>query len=91
MTLIEEKKSYTEKLKENICKPKKLWKGLKSLGLPSKKGLMSNICLKKDDKTSFDDRTNANTFKELFCNLASDLIPKLSPPSNEFGASSLRN
>ena len=52
---------------------------------------MSNICLKKDDKTSFDDRTNANTFKELFCNLASDLIPKLSPPSNEFGASSLRN
>ena len=34
MTLIEEKKSYTEKLKENICKPKKLWKGLKSLGLP---------------------------------------------------------
>ena len=48
--LIKQKKSqfYNEKLKENIGKPKELWKALKSLGLPSKKGTISNICLKKD-------------------------------------------
>ena len=76
--LIKQKKSrfYKEKLKENIGKPKELWKALKSLGLPSKKGTISNICLKKDDKICFDDNTNANTFKEFFCNLASDLVAK---------------
>ena len=36
---IKQKKNqfYKEKLKENIGKPKELWKALKSLGLPSKK------------------------------------------------------
>ena len=76
--LIKQKKSqfYKEKLKENIGKPKELWKALKSLGLPSKKGTILNICLKKDDKICFDDKTNANTFKEFFCNLASDLVSR---------------
>ena len=56
--LIKQKKSqfYKEKSKENIDKPKELWKALKSLGLPSKKGTISNICLKKDDKIFFDDK-----------------------------------
>ena len=66
-----------KKKKKNIGKPKQLWKALKSLGLPCKKGSISNICLKKDDKTSFDDKANANIFKEFFCNLASDLVAKL--------------
>ena len=76
MKLMKEKKRkfYKEKLKGNIGKPKELWKALKLLGLPTKKGLISNICLKKDDKISFDDKANANTFKEFFCNLANDLV-----------------
>ena len=80
--LIKQKKSqlYKEKLKENISKPKELWKALKSLGLPSKNGTMSNICLKKDDKICFDDKADANTFKEFFCKLTSDLVAKLPPP-----------
>ena len=47
MKLMKEKKRqfYTDKLKENIGKPKELWKALKSLGLPSKKRSISNICL----------------------------------------------
>ena len=92
MKLIKEKKRqfYTDKLKENIGKPKELWKALKSLSLPSKKRSISNICLKKDDKISFDDRANANTFKEFYCNLASDLVAKLPPPSNRFGITSVR-
>ena len=66
--LIKQKKShfYKEKLKENIGKPKELWKALKSLGLPSKKGTISNICLKKDDKICFDDKTNAILLKNSF-------------------------
>ena len=67
-----------------------MWKALKSLGLPSKKGL-SNICLKKDDKICFDDKTNANTFKEFFSNLASDLVAKLPPSSKRFGLDTVRN
>ena len=92
--LIKQKKSqfYKEKLKENIGKPKELWKALKSLlDLPSKKGTNSNICLKKDDKICFDDKTNANTFKEFFCNLASDLVAKLPPPSKRFGLDTVRS
>ena len=86
MKLVKEKKKkfYKEKLKESISKLKELWKALKTLGLPCKKGSVSNFCLIKDDKTSFDDKTNADTFKEFFCNLASDLVAKLPTPPNEF-------
>ena len=93
LNLIKEKKRkfYKEKLKENIGKPKELWQALKSLGLPSKKGSISNICLKKNDKISFDDKINANTFKDFYCNLASDLVEKLPPPSNRFEITSVRN
>ena len=47
--LIKQKKSqfYKEKLKENISKPKELWKTLKSLGLPSKKGTISSMSQKR--------------------------------------------
>ena len=47
--LIKQKKSqfYKENLKENISKPKELWKALKSLGLPSKKGTISNMSQKR--------------------------------------------
>ena len=68
-----------------------MWKALKSLGLTSKKGTILNICLKKDDKICFDDKTNANAFKEFFWNLASDLVAKLPPPSNRFGSDIVHN
>ena len=91
--LIKQKQSqfYKEKLKENIGIPKELWKALKSLGLPSKKGTILNICLKNVDKICFDDKTNANTFKEFFCNLASDLVTKLPPPPKRFGLDAVHN
>ena len=93
MKLIKQKKSqfYKKRLKENIGKPNKRWKALKSLGLPSKKGTTSNICLKKDDKICFDDKANANVFKKFFCKLASDLVAKLLPSSNRFGLDTVRN
>ena len=64
---------------------------MKSLGLPSKKGTISNICLKKDHKICFDEKINANTFKEFFCNLASDLVAKFPPPSKRFGLGTVHN
>ena len=85
------KKKTQTKLKENIGKPKELWKALKSLGLPSKKSSSFNICLAKDNKIHFDDKTNSNTFKEFYCNLASDLVNKLPPPSRKFGMNSVHN
>ena len=93
MNLIKTKKNqfYKTKLKENIGKPKELRKALKSLGLPSKKSSSFNICLEKDNKIHFDDKANSNTFKEFYCNLASDLVNKLPPPSRKFGMNSVRN
>ena len=83
-----EKEILQKKVKENIGKPKELQKALKSLGLPSKKGSISNIFLKKDDKISFNDKASANIFKDFF--LTCDLVSKLSPPpSNKFGISSV--
>ena len=64
---------------------------MKSLGLPSKKGTISNICLKKGDKICFDDKTSANAFKDFFCNLANDLVAKLPHPSNRFRLDTARN
>ena len=61
-----EKEILQKKVKENIGKPKELQKALKSLGLPSKKGSISKIFLKKDDKISFNDKASANIFKDFF-------------------------
>ena len=74
-----------KKLKGNIGKTKALW------SVPKFLGLLSNTFLNKDDKISFDDKTNANPFKEFFCNLASDLVAKLPSPSNKFGIHLVRN
>ena len=68
-----------------------MWKALKFLGLPFKKGSISNICLRKDEKWGFDDKANANTSNNIFRNLASDLLPTLPPLSNEFGIGSVYN
>ena len=62
--LIKRKKRnfVSQKLTENISKPRQLWKSLKKLGLPNKNGPASKICLKTDDKVSFDNNENAETF-----------------------------
>lgn len=61
------KKSFVVgKLNENIGKPKDLWKCLKSLGLSSENNSHSKICLNNKGKPSFDDKINAETFKDFF-------------------------
>ena len=85
------KRNYiTTKLNENIGKPKELWKSLKSLGLPSKKGTPSKICLEKEGKVSFDPKTNVEILKDFYSNLATDLVNKLPRPTNKFGMNSVK-
>ena len=89
--LIREKKKsfFEEKLKENVGKPRELWKTLKSLGLGSKSSGDSNISLKKadGDLTSSPTQT-ANLFKDFYANLADDLLKLLPNPKNVFGIAS---
>ena len=76
---------YNAKLTENIGKPKELWKALKNLGLPSKKGPSTNICLTKDNTTIFAYKENTNIFKKFYSTLADDLAKNLPPASSIFG------
>ena len=39
----------------------------------------------------FEDETNANTFKEFFCNFASDVVTILPHPSNRFRLNTVGN
>ena len=80
---------YKEKLRQNVGKPKELWKTLKSLGLPSKSSSQTKTCLNKDGIKHFDDKSNAAIFKDFFCDLANNLVSKLPSPSKKFCESSL--
>ena len=82
---------FEEKLAENIAKPKKLWRALKSLGLPNKKTLSSNICLENKDGLLFDSFSIAETFKKYYSLLAEKLALKLLKPPNNFGIESVSN
>ena len=89
--LIKEKKKFffSKKLEENIGEPKELWKNLKKLGLPKTKSPSSNICLKENDGLSFCSLSIANNFKEIFLNLAQNLIGKLPTGPNKFDINSV--
>ena len=83
MTKSKKKLYFERKLHENIAKPKELWKAIKSLGLPCKNSAVPNICLKdKNGSLNFEDSSNANTFKNIFENLANDLVLKLPKAPN---------
>ena len=83
------KEFYETKLTENIGKPKELWKTLKTMGLPSKKGSLTKICLEKDSITNFDDKKNANIFRNFYNSLAGDLLNNLPPAPMRFGLPSV--
>ena len=80
---------YQEDLRENVGKPKELWKARKSLGLPSKITPVSQVSLKNGEKVSFDEKTNNNSFKNFYANLALNLVNKLSHAPNKFDLDSV--
>ena len=83
------KEFYKTKLTENIGKPKELWKTLMTKGLPSKKGSLTKICLEKDSIANFDDKKNANIFRNFYNSLADDLLNNLPPAPMRFGLPSV--
>ena len=52
--------------------------------MPSKAAPISKICLKENDFTQFDDKHNANSFKNFYSKLASDIVETLSIAKNIF-------
>jgi len=79
---------FEEKLKQNIGKPKELWKTLrtktlketlKDLVLPNKKSSGSNkVCLRKgDEDICFESKSNSEIFMSFFLDLAKHLLHKI--------------
>ena len=57
--------------------------------MPSKSSPWTKICLNKDGIKHFDDKSNAASVKDFFCDLANNLVSKLPSPSKKFCESSL--
>ena len=81
---IKKRDFYQEKLRENVSKPKELWKAHRSLGLASKIAPVSQVSLKGGEKISFDEKTKYNSFKSFYANLALIAINKFPHVSNKF-------
>ena len=72
-----------EQLRDNIAKPSKLWKVLKSIGLPLNSSNEAKICLKENAVLFFEPKETSSVFKRFFENLAQSLVNKLPPaPKN---------
>ena len=76
------KKTFFEnKFNDAIDKPKKLWKALKSVGLPSKT-LGCGINALKVKNTIFETKSTLEVFENYCSTLADNLLKKLSSPPN---------
>ena len=85
------KRNYIkENLTENIGNSKELWKTLKKLSLPSKNEGQAKICLGKESNFSFDSKSNAETFKNFYADLAMNLAIKVPLPTNMIGTNSVK-
>ena len=72
-------------LRDNIAKPSKLWKVLKSIGLPSNASSAAKVCLKDENNTLlFEPKETCNVFKTFYENLAQSLVDKLPTAPNKF-------
>ena len=58
--------------------------------MSSKATPVSKICLKENHFTQFDGKQNANTFKNFYSKLASDLVEKLLTEKNIFRENSVK-
>ena len=80
---------YETNLRQNINKPKELWKTLKSMSLPFKVVTALNICLKNKNQIVFNDIKNCSIFKNYFSSLAQNLVSKLPLSPNIFTESKI--
>ena len=60
------KREYVkEQINANIAKPSKLWKTLKSIGLPTKTKGQSKICLNENGEMKYEVKETSRIFKDL--------------------------
>ena len=71
-------------LRDNIAKPSKLWKTLKSIGLPKKGKNEAKVCLADNNEMFFEPKDVSRIFKNFYENLAQSLVDKLPAAPNKF-------
>ena len=74
-----------EQLQKNTNNLKELWKALKNLGMQCKVSHQPKIFLRENNLLQFNEKKNANTFKDFYSNLAVDLVNRLPAAKNIFG------
>jgi len=85
ITKVKKSDYFKDQLRANTAKPSKLWKVLKSIGLPSKLGNTAKVCLKNENNALlFEPKETCNVFKNFYENLAQSLVDKLPPAPNKF-------
>ncbi|MCP4267060.1 MAG: hypothetical protein GY777_16065, partial [Candidatus Brocadiaceae bacterium] len=85
MTKVKKCDYFKNQLKDNIAKPSKLWKVLKTIGLPSNANNAAKVCLKDENNVlRFEPKETCNVFKNFYENLAQSLVDKLPPAPNKF-------
>ena len=79
------KREYFEKkLKENIAKPKDLWKTLKSLGLSKKISFVETNAIEDNKRLKYNLKSVAETFAKFYSILAESLLKNLPNSPNKF-------
>ena len=63
-----------EQLQKNTNIPKGLWKALKNLGMPCQVSNKQKVSLRENNLLQFNEKKNANNFKDFSSNLAPDLL-----------------
>ena len=84
-----QQKNYENELRKKSI-PKEHQKVLQNNGLPSKAAPILKVCLKENHFTQFDDKQNANTYKNFYSKIASDLVKKLPIAKKIFGENSVK-
>ena len=88
--ILQKKREYFEnKLKENIAKPKDLWKTLKSLGLSKKFSVVQTNAIEDNKRLKYDLKSVAQIFAKIYSNLAESLLKNLPNSPNKFGIDSV--
>ena len=71
-------------LRENIANSSKLWKTLKSIGLPKKGNNEAKVCLADNNEMFYEPKEVSRIFKNFYENLAQSLVDKLPAAPNKF-------
>ena len=75
---------FENKLEESKGNPKAQWKLVKTLGYSKKNNSKSKIGLTVNNDVCFTEKTVAETFNRFFTSVASKLVDKLPPSTNQF-------